>query len=124
MMRCEEEATGGREGGNGGLERAVGLVFHSFFVLILALVPIPPVPPCVSSQGPTQFLLGSHVKGVRKGNADWWEGRQHASDAWVKRLEAAPTAEEGSVVLFDLRLRHRGGANRSPAPRPILYVST
>jgi len=29
----------------------------------------------------------------------------------------------GSLVLFDLRLRHRGGTNVSPEPRPLLYIS-
>ena len=72
--------------------------------------------------GPTGFLLGSHVQGVSKGNGNWWMERQESGDPWVQQLQLAPTAEEGSAILFDLRLRHRGGANRSPAPRPILYV--
>jgi hypothetical protein len=34
-----------------------------------------------------------------------------------------PAAQAGDVVLFDLRLRHRGGANRSNQTRPIIYLS-
>ncbi len=29
----------------------------------------------------------------------------------------------GSAVVFDLRIRHRGTANRSPQRRPIVYLS-
>jgi len=31
-------------------------------------------------------------------------------------------AEEGSAILFDSRVRHRGGRNRSERRRPILYM--
>ena len=32
-------------------------------------------------------------------------------------------AKKGSVVLFDLRTRHRGRSNRGTQPRAILYMS-
>jgi ectoine hydroxylase-related dioxygenase (phytanoyl-CoA dioxygenase family) len=86
------------------------------------LVTIVPTRHLSDDAGPTGFLLGSHVQGVSKGNGNWWMERQESGDPWVQQLQLAPTAEEGSAILFDLRLRHRGGANRSPAPRPILYV--
>ena len=70
----------------------------------------------------TEFLLGSHVKGEKREGVDWWVRAQAAGDPQVTALELAPTADEGTAILFDLRVRHRGGANRSPAPRPILYV--
>ena len=85
------------------------------------LVAVVPLVNLTRRSGPTEFLLGSHVKGP-VGEQDWWGARQTAGDPRVTQLELVLTAEEGTVVLFDMRMRHRGGANRSPEPRPILYV--
>ena len=35
----------------------------------------------------------------------------------------APDAEPGDAILFDSRILHGGQANRSDAPRPILYCT-
>ena len=76
-----------------------------------------------AAAGPTEFLLGSHVKGAKLGpRSDWWAAAQEAGDPQVTALQLAITADEGSAILFDLRVRHRGGANRSPEPRSILYI--
>ena len=68
--------------------------------------------------GATQFLAGSHLI----------EGNLAQED--LKSLDAASTgrivtlsAQRSSVILFDLRTRHRGGANTGGAARPILYMS-
>ena len=59
--------------------------------------------------GPTEFVLGSHrseFKGELKG---------------LPRASFA--VDKGGVVLFDLRIKHRGGANESPNDRAMLYVA-
>ena len=59
--------------------------------------------------GPTEFLLGSHrseFKGELKG---------------LPRASFA--VDKGAMVLFDLRMKHRGGANESPNDRALLYIS-
>merc|ERR1712046_188949 len=35
----------------------------------------------------------------------------------------SPVSEAGDVILFDLRLKHFGGANPSKVDRPLLYIS-
>ena len=59
--------------------------------------------------GPTEFVLGSH-RSAFKGEL---KGLPRASFA----------VDKGGVVLFDLRTKHRGGANESPNDRAILYIS-
>ncbi len=112
------------------------------FVAVVPLVPVTP------ENGPTEFLAGSHVPAADA--ESFWEDMQSASattnsDTCVSRQgtghggdndggtgdcahSAAPSelsfaADQGDVVLFDLRLRHRGTPNRGNAARPILYVS-
>ena len=67
--------------------------------------------------GPTEFAAGSHVQDGPP--AGWWKARDSRPPAGV----LAPLASVGDVVLFDLRVRHRGSANRANHTRPLLYVS-
>lgn len=46
-----------------------------------------------------------------------------ANESWVTAGTLRPLPSRGSVVLFDLRTRHRGSKNRSDAARAILYMS-
>ena len=84
---------------------------------VVAVVPLLDLLP---SHGPTEFLTGSHVQR----GAKFWSG---AGDRGVNGV--TPTisvaARRGSVVLFDLRLRHRGGANAHAGGqhRAVLYMS-
>jgi len=71
--------------------------------------------------GPTEFLMGSHIPPTRD-DSDWWTRQQTAQTPLVQSLELILPATPGTVILFDIRLRHRGGANRSDTPRPILYL--
>ena len=59
------------------------------------------------ANGPTEFRVGSHVK------------------ASVVRApqELMLTCPLGSVVLFDGRVFHRGGANGSGCAREVLFVN-
>ena len=62
------------------------------------------------ASGPTEFVLGSHLaslKGVARNELP----------------EASFTLKQGDAALFDARIRHRGGANRSPKDRAVLYLS-
>lgn len=63
-----------------------------------------------AESGPTEFRVASHHQVFPRANV---------SDLPAVALHAA----RGSAVLFDLRLQHRGGANRGPVERPLLYVS-
>eukprot|EP00729_Bicosta_minor_P013724 gene13724-4574_t len=50
------------------------------------------------------------------------------SDFWVDQDDSPPTpqlelfAKAGDVVMFDMRLRHRGRGNKSSKNRPIGYL--
>jgi ectoine hydroxylase-related dioxygenase (phytanoyl-CoA dioxygenase family) len=55
-----------------------------------------------------------HVQGP-DGNS-FWKERDKNPPAGI----LSPTAEVGDAIVFDLRLRHRGGSNFSPYPRPLL----
>ena len=59
--------------------------------------------------GPTEFVLGSHLSAL--------EG-EHA-----QLPKASLGVDKGGIVLFDLRTKHRGGANGSPNDRALLYIS-
>ena len=73
---------------------------------VVAMVAIDAIP---QESGPTEFVLGSHIANL-----------QHAQPGLPK---AAFAVNEGAVVLFDMRIEHRGGANRSPKDRALLYIS-
>ena len=79
-----------------------------------AFVPLVDVP---SDMGPTRFRRGSHA----------WDHDDPYPDRRARRLadaaeEAAPPLARGSVLLYDYRVMHAGGANASAAPRPLAYV--
>ena len=60
--------------------------------------------------GRTEFVLGSHLTSL-KGVA-------------VDELPRASFAlKQGGTTLFDARIRHRGGANKSPKDRALLYIA-
>ena len=60
--------------------------------------------------------MGSHVNlGI-----DYWPVL--CDDPQTPTVPIGPiSATVGSVILFDVRIRHRGRRNRSPKPRPIMY---
>ena len=60
--------------------------------------------------GRTEFVLGSHLTSL-KGVA-------------VSELpEASFALKQGDAALFDARIRHRSGANKSPKDRALLYIA-
>lgn len=82
---------------------------------VIAAVPLVDVN---GSNGPTAFLVGSHAQPKRE--RDWWKHAQMRGA--VGAFEAAPHAAAGTALIFDVRLRHRGGANPSLERRPLLYA--
>jgi len=58
-----------------------------------------------ATNGPTEFRLGSHVRGASGGP------------------EVAAAVSAGTALLFDYRVKHRGLANASRADRPVLFFA-
>jgi ectoine hydroxylase-related dioxygenase (phytanoyl-CoA dioxygenase family) len=74
-----------------------------------------------ATMGPIELVLGSHrvaaadegdVQGAAAGGGDGEE----------PGLLQVPIPR-GAALLYDTRLRHRGGANRSKRRRPVFYVT-
>ena len=61
-----------------------------------------------AANGPTEFHLATHVK---------------AHLAAPRKRHAAARCAAGSLVGYDTRIRHRGGANASDAERPLVYMT-
>jgi hypothetical protein len=61
-----------------------------------------------SRNGPTEFVLGSHVLG---------------HDGYDRDFLETPKPNAGTPVVFDYRLGHRGMANSSQDCRPIVYCT-
>ena len=66
--------------------------------------------------GPTELRPGSHAAGDVYAFGRWLD----AGDPRVACV--APELRAGEVLLFDYRVSHRGRANRSDAPRPVMYI--
>uniref|UniRef100_A0A7S1RZD9 Fe2OG dioxygenase domain-containing protein n=1 Tax=Alexandrium catenella TaxID=2925 RepID=A0A7S1RZD9_ALECA len=63
-----------------------------------------------ASNGPTEFILGSHR--LKAGPA----GGGHCS-VLSSRCHA------GTAIVFDYRIKHRGSPNKTPSQRPMLYFT-
>jgi len=61
-----------------------------------------------AANGPTEFHLATHVK---------------AHLAAPRKRHAAARCAAGSLVVYDTRILHRGGANASGAERPLVYMT-
>ena len=84
------------------------------------LVMVLPTVDMTAENGPTEFMVGSHVYLQSDRGQDYWTA--HDFDPLEGMPHAAIPAQRGSVVLFDVRIRHRGTANRSARRRSILYI--
>ena len=67
------------------------------------------VPLCdlVPSNGPTEYQLGTHVR----------------AQLVAKQRHALASCPAGSLVMYDPRIMHRGGANVGKSPRPLAYLT-
>ena len=81
--------------------------------------------------GPTEMLLGSHL-GCNREEQRAIQVPSEGGGSWrfenecpfvVAHKPWKATAEAGAAILFDSRLMHRGGPNKSPRPRPQIYVT-
>lgn len=73
-----------------------------------------PLVDLTEENGPTQVKPGSHIRRRRR---DENENQDEPPAVISLKVDA------GGVCLFDYRLQHRGAANRSNQPRPILYLA-
>ena len=101
-----------------------GLVESSYVLPAYGLVMIVPLIDLDNSNGPTEFMPGSHLSptAMKGGGGSYW----HDAETGKGNTKAATVAlniPAGSALLFDIRTTHRGGANASPTARPILYAS-
>ena len=69
-------------------------------------------------EGPTEFIHGSHV---------WCHDAAYVTTPERKAQAAAPRVQPelmtpGSILVYDYRVMHRGGANQSAKRRPLAYV--
>ena len=82
--------------------------------IVNVFIPLEDVP---SEKGPTAFKLGSHR---------WDHSNPYPTRDDLRALEMAPivttTLKKGSLLLYDYRVMHCGGANRTGEIRPIAYV--
>lgn len=67
-----------------------------------------PLVDLTEKNGPTEFIPGTHYL-------------DQFNDESLPRF--ALTCKAGGAVLFDYRLKHRGGANRTTENRPVLYLA-
>lgn len=127
IRSAREQANGEKRDASAGVATATGCVvalprapaqhFHAdgrARGIANAFVPLVDVP---ENMGPTRFRKGSHV----------WDHDDPYPDRRARRRaeaaeEVAPALARGSVLLYDYRVMHAGGANASAAPRPLAYV--
>ena len=57
------------------------------------------------------------------GTTALWPGSHHVDTLGSAEVGEEPLVREGSCVIWDYRLRHAGTPNRSPVPRPLLYMT-
>lgn len=94
----------------------------------VGLVSVIPLVEVDARNGATEFLAGSHVK---LGGDRFWMGpeeddgraEENGGGASTRTPHLQIPANRGAVILFDIRLRHRGRANHANASRPVLYIS-
>jgi hypothetical protein len=104
--------------------RDTGVLFHGYKRQLPphGLVVLVPLVDIDKHMGPTKFLTGSHIF------CDATMKKTIELDNWL--LEECPFvgptvktyAEKGSIVIFDMRILHRGMDNNKAKRRPLLYM--
>ena len=80
-----------------------------------------PLDDLTDANGPTEFVPGTHVLhafGTEVSSCS----DQHGSTDQNLQTSFAAKAKAGGVVMFDYRLKHRGGLNDSPNDRLLLCL--
>jgi ectoine hydroxylase-related dioxygenase (phytanoyl-CoA dioxygenase family) len=60
---------------------------------------------------------------VENGGTEFWLATHRLNHFEDEQQSVVILAKAGQPLLFDYRIRHRGLANRSQQPRPLLYVT-
>lgn len=79
---------------------------HSLSVFV-PLVDMVADTPEQRTNGPTEFHLGTHIK----------------ANLVAPQRHAIATCRAGDLVLYDIRIMHRGGPNLGEAERPVVYLT-
>ena len=90
------------------------------------VVAVVPLVDLNTNNGATEFVIGSHVHPAVLGQAlDLWDGEVGTAhwEGTPLLSRAKLLVPRGSVVLFDLRMTHRGGPNESESARSVMYTS-
>lgn len=89
-----------------------------------ALVIVAPLVDVSTELGPTQFVLGSHLDCDTKAKVglELPGTLKREECGFANRLWQPKELMIGTALLFDLRILHGGGANKSNKMRPVLYV--
>jgi len=87
-------------------------------VMFLALVDL------VKENGPTEFWLKAHHQCRKKDLVEISDGGHWFLDVcpWVKE-RIVVTGEIGTIMLFEYRMLHRGGPNKSSKRRSLMYLT-
>ena len=74
--------------------------------------------------GPTEFLPGSHFWNTSRNNYVNLDNKDIIGylPTTVKK-HCCPLLYKGDIILFDIRLYHRGGVNKTDTNRDIMYIS-
>lgn len=85
-------------------------------VMVVAMEDVP------LHKGPTHFLLSSHKTHTSKANILYenWSSNKLSTEC---NEVVIPELKKGDILIFDLRLMHRGGENTSTEFRNIMYIS-
>ena len=73
--------------------------------------------------GPTEFLPGSHFWNTSRNNYVNLDNKDIIGylPTTVKK-HCCPLLSKGDIILFDIRLYHRGGVNKTDTNRDIMYI--
>ena len=85
-------------------------------VMVVAMEDVP------LHKGPTHFLLSSHKTHTSKAHIKYenWSSTKLSTEC---NEVIIPELKKGDILIFDLRLIHRGGKNTSKEFRNIMYIS-
>jgi hypothetical protein len=87
------------------------------------LVIFVPLVKVTDDMGPTEFLTGSHIQCPQSEMVSKQLGNWQLNECDHTGATVATPASSGSAVIFDLRILHRGLANKSSKKRPLMYMT-
>jgi ectoine hydroxylase-related dioxygenase (phytanoyl-CoA dioxygenase family) len=87
------------------------------------LVVFIPLIDVTKSMGPTNFLTGSHIQCKPRDEKEINLANWILKECPFVGPSVQTPAPKGSAIVFDMRILHRGLANKKPIRRPQLYVT-